>query len=69
MKGTKKGFEVGLRTNMEVLDAEQKLLSSKRNLAKSRYQYILYGLQLKATAGTLTASDVEEVNSLLSAGM
>ena len=69
LKGTQKGFEVGLRTNMEVLDAEQKLLSSKRNLAKSRYQYILNSLQLKATAGTLTASDVEEVNSLLSAGM
>ncbi len=64
--GTKKGFEAGLRTNTDVLDAEQKLLSSKRNLAKSRYQYILSHLQLKATAGTLLPGDVDEVNSWLS---
>ena len=62
LKGTKKGFEVGLRTNMEVLDADQKLLSNRRNLAKSRYQYILSRLQLKDSAGTLGAGDVEEVN-------
>lgn len=62
LKGTKKGFEAGLRTNTEVLDSEQKLLSSKRNLAKSRYQYILNRLQLKASVGTLAQSDVEEVN-------
>ena len=65
LKGTKKGFEVGLRTNMEVLDADQKLLSNKRNLAKSRYQYILSRLQLKDSAGTLGASDIEEVNGWL----
>ena len=67
LKGTKKGFEVGLRTNMEVLDADQKLLSNKRNLAKSRYQYILSRLQLKDSAGTLAASDVDEVNGWLNA--
>ena len=65
LKGTKKGFEVGLRTNMEVLDADQKLLSNRRNLAKSRYQYILSRLQLKDSAGTLAASDVDEVNGWL----
>ncbi|MEI7789003.1 MAG: TolC family outer membrane protein [Chlorobiaceae bacterium] len=64
--GTKKGFEAGLRTNTEVLDAEQKLLSSKRNLAKSRYQYILNFLQLKDSAGSLATSDVDEVNGWLS---
>ncbi len=66
LQGTKKGFEAGLRTNVEVLDAEQKLLSSRRNLAKSRYQYILNHLQLKDSAGMLSPSDVEEVNSWLS---
>lgn len=67
LKGTKKGFEAGLRTNMDVLDAEQKLMSSKRNLAKSRYQYILNQLQLKDSTGILSPSDVEEVNGWLSA--
>ena len=66
LKGTKKGFEMGLRTNMEVLDAQQKLLSSRRNLAKSRYQYILSKLQLKDCVGTLSASDIADVNGWLS---
>ncbi len=66
LTGTKKGFEAGLRSNVEVLDAQQKLFASRRNLAKSRYQYILNRLMLKQTSGTLSASDVEEVNGWLS---
>ena len=65
--GTKKGFEAGLRSNVDVLDAQQKLFSSRRNLAKSRYQYILNRLMLKQAAGTISASDVEEVNGWLAA--
>ncbi len=63
--GTKKGFEAGFRSNVEVLDAQQKLLASQRNLAKARYQYILNRLMLKQSAGVLAANDVDEVNSLL----
>ena len=65
LKGTRKGFEAGLRTNIEVLDADEKLLSSRRNLAKSRYQYILNSLQLKDSAGTLSPGDIDEVNDWL----
>ena len=65
LKGTKKGFEIGLRTNIEVLDAQQKLLSNQRNLARARYQYILSLMQLKDSAGTLCAGDVDEVNGWL----
>jgi protease secretion system outer membrane protein len=65
LTGTKKGFEAGLRTNVDVLDAQQKLFSSRRNLAKSRYQYILNRLMLKQASGTLSAGDVEEVNGWL----
>ena len=65
--GTKKGFEMGQRSNVDVLNAQQKLLESKRNLAKTRYQYILNKLQLKDSTGILSASDVEEVNGWLSA--
>ena len=57
---------MGLRTNMEVLDADQKLLSNRRNLAKARYQYILSRLQLKDSAGALSSADVDEVNGWLS---
>ena len=65
LTGTKKGFEAGLRSNVDVLDAQQKLFASRRNLAKSRYQYILNRLMLKQASGTLSATDVEEVNGWL----
>ena len=63
--GTKKGYEAGLRSNVDVLDAQQKLFASQRNLAKVRYQYILNRLMLKQTAGTLTSDDLNEVNGWL----
>ncbi|MEI8102121.1 MAG: TolC family outer membrane protein [Chlorobium sp.] len=63
--GTQKGYEAGLRSNVEVLDAQQKLFASRRNLAKSRYQYILNTLMLKQTTGPLTLADLEEVNGCL----
>ena len=66
LTGTKKGFELGQRSNVDVLSAQQKLIDSKRNLSKARYQYILSRLQLKDSAGTLSVSDVDEVNGWLS---
>jgi protease secretion system outer membrane protein len=65
LTGTQKGFVAGLRSNVDVLDAEWKLLTSRRDLAKSRYQYILNRLVLKQSAGTLSQSDIEEVNGWL----
>ncbi len=65
--GTKKGFEAGLRSNVDVLDAQQKLFASRKDLAKSRYQYILNRIMLKQTAGSLSATDVEEVNGWFAA--
>jgi outer membrane protein, protease secretion system len=65
LTGTRKGFEAGLRSNMDVLDAQQKLFSARRNLAKSRYQYIINLLMLRQSAGVLSARDIEEVNNWL----
>ena len=65
LTGTKKGYEAGLRSNVDVLDAQQKLFASQRNLAKARYQYILNRLMLKQTVGTLTSDDINEVNGWL----
>ncbi|ABL65763.1 TolC family outer membrane protein [Chlorobium phaeobacteroides] len=62
LDGTKKGFGAGLRSNVDVLDALQNLLAARRNLAKSRYQYILARLSLKQTAGALSPADIEEIN-------
>ncbi|MDH3288387.1 MAG: TolC family outer membrane protein [Betaproteobacteria bacterium] len=59
------GQEVGVRTQVDVLNATQQVSETRRDLAEARYAYILALLQLKATAGTLTEADVVAVNSWL----
>jgi outer membrane protein len=61
----KLGYQVGVRINIDVLNAEQQLFSTKRDLAQSRYGTILSMLQLKAAAGDLAEKDLLEVNALL----
>jgi outer membrane protein len=59
------GQEVGVRTQVDVLNATQQLSQTRRDLAQARYAYILALLRLKAAAGTLTEADVVAVNSWL----
>jgi protease secretion system outer membrane protein len=63
VEGTKKGFLAGFRSNVDVLEAQKKLLESRRSLAKARYEYILDRLMLKESAGILTPEDIDEVNT------
>jgi outer membrane protein len=62
------GYEVGVRINIDVLNSQQQLFSTRRDLSRARYDTIVNGLRLKAAAGTLTESDLEAVNGLLSGG-
>ena len=65
LQSNRVGFEVGVRINIDVLNAQQQVFQTKRDLARARYDTILNGLRLKAAAGSLTEADVEEVNRLL----
>lgn len=65
LTGTRKGYGAGFRTNVDVLDAQETVYLSKRNLAKARYQFILNRMLLKQTAGMLNESEVYEVNGWL----
>ena len=65
LESNKLGYEVGVRINIDVLNAQQQVFSTKRDLAKARYDTIVNGLKLKAAAGTLSAADIEQVNGLL----
>jgi len=58
---TKKSVEAGVRTNLDVLTAEQQLYESKRNLARARYDYLQADLELRHDAGTLTAQDLYKI--------
>jgi len=59
------GYEVGVRINIDVLNAQQQVFSTRRDLAVARYNAILNQLRLKAAAGTLRDEDLEDVNRAL----
>ena len=65
LEATRLGFEVGVRINIDVLNAQTQLADTQRQLAQARYDTLLSQLRLKAAAGTLDESDVEAINALL----
>ena len=65
LESNKLGYQVGVRTNIDVLNAQQQLYSTQRDLARARYDAILNGLRLKSAAGTLTDDDMMRLNALL----
>ncbi len=65
LDSNKLGYQVGVRINIDVLNAQQQLYTTQRDLAKARYDTIMNGLRLKSAAGTLKEEDLAEVNGLL----
>ncbi|HUW51143.1 MAG TPA: TolC family outer membrane protein [Sulfuricella sp.] len=65
LDSTRLGQEVGVRTNVDVLNAQQQLYTAKRDLSQARYNYILSQLKLKSAVGILQDEDVEQVNRWL----
>jgi outer membrane protein len=59
------GLDVGVRTTLDVLDAQQRFYSTQRDLARARYDYLLGRLQLPAAIGQLTDNEVVAVNAYL----
>ncbi len=62
---TKLGYQVGVKTNLDVLNSQTQLFQTKRDLAKARYDVLLGQLKLRQAAGVLKAEDVNNINSLL----
>jgi outer membrane protein len=62
---TQAGFEVGTRTIVDVLIAQQNLTSALSDYSQARHQFVLDKLLLKQTAGTVDVKDLEAVNALL----
>ncbi|MGH8806251.1 MAG: TolC family outer membrane protein [Noviherbaspirillum sp.] len=65
LESNRLGYQVGVRINIDVLNAQQQLYSTRRDLAKARYDTIVNGLRLKSAAGTLKEDDLVQVNALL----
>jgi outer membrane protein len=59
------GYQVGVRINIDVLNAQSQLFQTKRDLAQARYNVLLGDLRLRQASGTLTAEDLQATNALL----
>lgn len=65
LDANKLGYEVGVRINIDVLNAQSQLFDTQQKLAKARYDTLMAQLKLKAAAGTLGDEDIKAINALL----
>ncbi len=65
LESNKLGYQVGVRINIDVLNAQRQLYSTRRDLSRARYDTIMNGLRLKAASGSLREEDLVPVNNLL----
>ncbi len=65
LESNRLGYQVGVRINIDVLNAQQQLYVTRRDLARARYDTLVNGLRLKAAAGVLREEDLAQVNMLL----
>lgn len=65
LDSTMLGYEVGVRTSVDVLNAQQQFFTAKRDLLQSRYAYLMNILSLKSAVGLLNDADIDAVNQQL----
>ncbi|MFT7724434.1 MAG: TolC family outer membrane protein [Roseateles sp.] len=65
LEATQLGYKVGVRVNLDVLNAQTQLYGTQRDLAKARYDVVVNSLRLRQASGQLRPEDVTAVNALL----
>jgi len=65
LEATQLGYKVGVRVNLDVLNAQTQLYQAQRDLAKARYDVVVNSLKLRQAAGVLLPQDVAGANALL----
>lgn len=65
LEATQLGYRVGIRVNVDVLNAQSQLYQTRRDLARARYDLLLASLRLRQASGRLTPSDVLAIDRLL----
>ena len=64
-EAAQEGFELGVVTNVDVLNALRDQFQAERDLQRARYDQINFLLLLKREAGTLNAGDMLEISRLM----
>jgi outer membrane protein len=65
VESSKLGYEVGVRTAVDVLNAETLLAVARRDLIQAVYNAILSQLRLQAAIGRLVQADLQGINEML----
>lgn len=65
LDSTTLGYEVGVRTSVDVLNAQQQFYTAKRDLLQARYNYLISSVRLKFASGLLTEADLVDINQHL----
>jgi len=65
LESNRLGFEVGVRINIDVLNADNQVFVTRRDLAKAVVDTLMSQLKLKAAVGILSEDDVAAANALL----
>ena len=65
LEATQLGYKVGVRVNLDVLNAQTQLFTTRRDLAKARYDVLVGSLKLRQASGRLKPEDVNALNQLL----
>ncbi len=65
LDATQLGYQVGVRTSVDVLNAQQQLYSAKRDALQARYNYLSNIIRLKAAAGVVASADLVDINQQL----
>ncbi|HSW07360.1 TolC family outer membrane protein [Aquabacterium sp.] len=65
LEATQLGYRVGVRVNLDVLNAQTQLFTTQRDLSKARYDVVLNSLKLRQASGQLQPQDVQAVDALL----
>ncbi len=66
LDATTLGRDVGSRTELDVLDAQQRLFGAQLDLAQARNDYLLGRIRLAAASGELQEDDLRAINAYLS---
>ncbi|MBK9133161.1 MAG: TolC family outer membrane protein [Betaproteobacteria bacterium] len=65
LEATQLGYRVGVRVNLDVLNAQTQLFATQADLARARYDVLVGGLRLRQASGQLAPADIDTVNRLL----
>ena len=65
LKATQKGYDIGDRSVVQLLDSEQRRANAESDYYLALYNQVLARMQLKASAGVLSENDVKAINNLL----